>query len=31
MTWADGASFTGTWKNDMRFKGEMKFINGAIY
>jgi hypothetical protein len=31
MTWADGAIYTGTWKNDMRYNGEMKFINGTIY
>jgi hypothetical protein len=31
MNWADGSSFVGLWKNDMRDEGEMKFLNGMIY
>ncbi len=31
MTWADGSTFIGTWKSDMRYNGEMKFVNGTIY
>lgn len=31
MTWVDGSSFTGIWKNNMRHYGEMKFVNQSIY
>jgi hypothetical protein len=31
ITWIDGISFTGIWKNDLRHEGEMKFSNGNIY
>jgi hypothetical protein len=31
MTWAEGACFTGLWKNDLRFMGEMKLQNGNYY
>lgn len=31
ITWIDGSSFTGIWKNDLRHEGEMKFSNSNIY
>lgn len=31
MTWADGSTFNGIWKNDMRCEGKMRFQNGNIY
>jgi len=31
MTWADGSTYTGLWKNDKRINGEMKMQNGNIY
>lgn len=31
ITWSDGATYTGTWKHDMRYLGSMKFKNGTIY
>jgi len=31
ITWVDGSSFSGVWKNDMRQEGEMRFQNGNIY
>lgn len=31
MIWADGAVFTGTWKNDERFYGKMILSNGCVY
>lgn len=31
ITWAEGAYFTGLWKNDMRYKGDIKMQNGNIY
>jgi len=31
MTWAEGAYFTGKWKNDMREYGELRLQNGNFY
>ena len=31
LTWQDGSTFTGQWKNDKRIEGEMKMQNGNIY
>jgi hypothetical protein len=31
ITWVDGTSFTGTWRYDQRFEGEMRFNNGNSY
>lgn len=31
MTWSDGSSFHGVWKNDMRHEGEMTMANGMCY
>lgn len=31
LTWGDESSFTGIWKNDMRFEGEMRNSNGIMY
>ena len=31
MTWADGSSFSGVWKNDQRHEGEMSMANGFTY
>eukprot|EP00356_Strombidium_inclinatum_P014865 CAMPEP_0170506624 /NCGR_PEP_ID=MMETSP0208-20121228/55624_1 /TAXON_ID=197538 /ORGANISM="Strombidium inclinatum, Strain S3" /LENGTH=107 /DNA_ID=CAMNT_0010788275 /DNA_START=1415 /DNA_END=1738 /DNA_ORIENTATION=+ len=31
MVWADGSSFEGTWKNDMRQVGKMVMGNGCVY
>ena len=31
MVWADGSSFTGTWKGDERLNGKMIMANGCVY
>jgi len=31
MTWADGSTFRGMWKNDKRLEGEMLMFSGNIY
>ena len=31
MYWADGSSFEGIWKDDMRYEGKMIMSNGCIY
>jgi len=31
MTWWDGCMFTGEWKNDKRYKGEMTMQDGGVY
>ena len=31
MTWSDGSTFKGVWKNDMRHEGEMMLSNGHSY
>lgn len=31
MTWNDGTVFTGLWRNDMRYEGEQRFLDGTLY
>lgn len=31
MTWYDGSTFTGLWKNDLRHEGEQRFLDNTLY